>query len=67
LLRNTGLKLFIFYGYVLEQCGLFDRSLLRIAILLPSFFTAKLAKKKNAKDTKKKMIAENENGNNTIG
>jgi len=39
---------------------------MRIAILFRSFFTAKLAKKKNAKDTKKKMIAENENGNKTI-
>jgi hypothetical protein len=54
------------YGYVLDQCGLFNKSLLRIAILLLSFLTAKLAKKKNAKDTKKKMISENENENNTI-
>jgi len=39
---------------------------LRISILLLSFLTAKLAKRKNAKDTKKKMISKNENGNNTI-
>jgi len=58
-------------GYVLEQCGLFYRSLLRITILLRSFLTAKLAKRKYAiqiaRDTKKKMIAENESGNKTIG
>jgi hypothetical protein len=39
---------------------------LRIAILLRSFFTAKLAKKKTQRTQRKKVIEENENGNKTI-
>jgi len=47
-------------GYALEQFGIFNRSPLIPAFLFRSFLTAKIAKKKNAKDTKKKKTTKKE-------
>jgi len=56
----------MFFGYVLEQCRLFYRSLLNCS-LVSFLFNRKARQEKKRKGRREKRIVENESGNNAIG